>query len=777
VAVSAFSPPAASELAEVLGIDPDYRFPEVLQPIAAFFTVNDGAYAVFHGSLSDWLTSRDAANQGAAGKYSISVTAGHERWSQYWLRKFDAGDLPSSLVRSLPAHLAGAGRWDDGARVVLDPHFIAAKIGGLTTTALDLQADCTMLLARLPASHSSRPLIAALNHVIVRQGQNLRRADLSPLDQLILQARLDKSAELAAILEGASPEARDRFELKWSTYAPDPTFRRPWRLGSSDNYLLSISADGGRALCGGGGNLILLDLVAGEVAQRINAHAKGVNACLLSAAGTRAVTQPDGSSDLHVWDVPLLQRARTLRLHRESPWPWGLAMSADGRLLVTCNQGNRTSLLTLWDLDDGHAIRVFKKPGLRRASCAAIAGGASKLLSAHDGGHLVLWDLEGGVIDMVRVDHDGPLTECDISSDGALALAGGGQTLAVWDLTARRVWERPDGAWGEMALALSADGRCALSGGSDGLVVVWNLDPKSPLRALSGNTRNDVWCVASSADGRRGLSSTKGGNTVEWDLQNTGGHAPAAAGHGDWIWRCTISADGHRSATLSGQRLTVWDNRSGRAVRSLHVSDGHYWAGLALNASGSRASFTNGLEVKYWNLETPKELPVPDAESPQLSAEVDDENLWTRFGIVPPRAFHVEGHEGAVRKLELDGSGQLLYASSNGQLGSWLVRDRTQRAPIPVTGDSVEYCTLTDPDTLLVVSDDGTVMLWDLRAERIRASICIGEVTCATGTRDGSLVLLGNGFGDVFALGRCVNTPSAMEDDFFAPRSPRGARV
>jgi hypothetical protein len=73
VVVSASSPPTASEIAEVLWIDAEYQLPEILQPIAAFLAFSEGTYRAFHGSLSDWLTTRDAANHAVAGKYHIRI--------------------------------------------------------------------------------------------------------------------------------------------------------------------------------------------------------------------------------------------------------------------------------------------------------------------------------------------------------------------------------------------------------------------------------------------------------------------------------------------------------------------------------------------------------------------------------------------------------------------------------------------------------------------------------------------------------------------------------
>ena len=59
------------------------------------------------------------------------------------------------------------------------------------------------------------------------------------------------------------------------------------------------------------------------------------------------------------------------------------------------------------------------------------------------------------------------------------------------------------------AVAVSADGRRAVSGGDDGTVRVWDLDAGTVLHTLTGH---DGWvgAVAVSADGRRAVSGGDG---------------------------------------------------------------------------------------------------------------------------------------------------------------------------------------------------------------------------------------------------------------------------
>jgi WD40 repeat protein len=68
------------------------------------------------------------------------------------------------------------------------------------------------------------------------------------------------------------------------------------------------------------------------------------------------------------------------------------------------------------------------------------------------------------------------------------------------------------------AVAVSADGRRAVSGAGDGTVRVWDLDTGKPLPILAGHD-GPVLAVAVSADGRRAVSGGDDGTVRVWDLE------------------------------------------------------------------------------------------------------------------------------------------------------------------------------------------------------------------------------------------------------------------
>jgi WD40 repeat protein len=171
---------------------------------------------------------------------------------------------------------------------------------------------------------------------------------------------------------------------------------------------------------------------------------------------------------------------------------------------------------------------------------------------------------------------------------------GNDGTVRVWDLTRTAAprtlhGRHPNGVW---AVALSADGRTAISGGPDGTVRVWDLTGTAAPRTLHGHPYG-MGAVALSADGRTAISGGGHDRTVRvwrmWESDLTGTAAPRTLhGHPDGVWAVALSAHG-RTAISGGDNGTVrvWDLTGTAVPRELH-HPGEVW-GVALSGDGRTA--------------------------------------------------------------------------------------------------------------------------------------------------------------------------------------------
>ncbi len=104
------------------------------------------------------------------------------------------------------------------------------------------------------------------------------------------------------------------------------------------------------------------------------------------------VGNSSGNIEVAFFDANL-RRCVTLTRPVDSPPPWALAMSPDGRTLVACGPGNSVAL---WDLEGGAPARVVRDGRAAPCNCyyVAFAGNSRQLLTFDDAGAGRLWDIE-----------------------------------------------------------------------------------------------------------------------------------------------------------------------------------------------------------------------------------------------------------------------------------------------------------------------------------------------------------------------------------------------
>jgi WD40 repeat protein len=101
------------------------------------------------------------------------------------------------------------------------------------------------------------------------------------------------------------------------------------------------------------------------------------------------------------------------------------------------------------------------------------------------------------------------------------------------------------------AVALSADGKRAVSASWDKMVKVWNVDTGRETCSLSGHSAL-VSAVAVSVDGRCAVSASNDGTLKVWDLY-VGNARRTLAGHANIVSAVALSADRKRAVVR-----TIW---------------------------------------------------------------------------------------------------------------------------------------------------------------------------------------------------------------------------
>lgn len=237
-----------------------------------------------------------------------------------------------------------------------------------------------------------------------------------------------------------------------------------------------------------------------------------------------------------------------------------------------------------------------------------------------------------------------------VTPDGRVAITGGeDHRLCVWDTAAARVRQVLKGHHDAVsAIALHPATGTAVSGSYDRRVVVWDLAAEKPVHVLKGHA-DGISAVTISPDGTKALSASSDGDVILWDIE-----------HGRILRRW----DAHRRgitflATLDWQTaltgsmdgtIKIWDIATCSCVQTLRAHLDGVTAG-AVSPRGDHI-FSGGSDgtLRLWRL--------PSCELVRT----------------------VQGHAARVRSLCFTGNGSFALSSSYDRyLKAWAIPDLESR--------------------------------------------------------------------------------------------------
>jgi WD40 repeat protein len=249
----------------------------------------------------------------------------------------------------------------------------------------------------------------------------------------------------------------------------------------------------------------------------------------------------------------------------------GLALSAD-RLHAISTGADHAAFL--WNVGDAKPFRTFA-PHAAAATAAAFSEDGTRALTASDDGAIAVWDLKTGA-SQLALKEAGPVGAVGFLAGKALALGTDGQLHAFELEKGKKVAD-----WGAASprAPVALAGKLALVAHERGPIKLWDLDLGREVRTL--DERSDLRVLALSADGKRAL--TGGPGTLRlWDAQSATELRALDVG-GETVTAVALSEDSKLglSATADG-KIALWELDTGQKIDGLDLATSHDRAVSAL---------------------------------------------------------------------------------------------------------------------------------------------------------------------------------------------------
>ena len=237
-------------------------------------------------------------------------------------------------------------------------------------------------------------------------------------------------------------------------------------------------------------------------------------------------------------------------------------LSTDGARIVSGGFGF-DSYLELWDLGSGNLLRSLQGHA-NTIDSVAFSPDGHRMLSADINGPVKIWDtFTGRLAYSFEPFGDWGVRSSTFSSDGKLALLGGSGNGTNNDEYANGLILVETGRWrtvrkfaghsnAVISVALSKDGRYALSGSYDNTIKLWDVSTGRQIRTFKGHS-SAVSSVAFSLDGLRVISGSLDTTIKVWSLES--GElltTSISSADGEWV---TITPEGFFDASKRGAQI------------------------------------------------------------------------------------------------------------------------------------------------------------------------------------------------------------------------------
>lgn len=545
------------------------------------------------------------------------------------------------------------------------------------------------------------------------------------------------------------------------------TVLKIWNLGAGQEIAsfegpfdgfkaVAITPDGKRAVIGcGDGTVGIWDLAQGYLLHRMKEHRSDVNDVAVTPDGLWAVSCSDETAqgeNVLLWDIEQGRKIRGIRFtdekglwleEKRQGYKRGtlsstlkihcILVTPNGRFAVFGWEGVRRGW-SVWDL---RRNKISRDVICGAVNAVAILPNGKSVITA-SGAKLKIWDLKSGVEKQSLIGHsewksgqtfttgrESEIQAIAVTRDGRKAVsASSDRTLKLWNLLEGKDEIAFIGHSGSVnAVALTENGHMAVSGSSDKTVKVWDLK-RVKVPSVSIGHFLKINTLSISPDGRLLVSGSDDNTIKVWDLEK---HQEICTlkGHRGAVLAVVVTPDNRyavSSADLNDGMLRLWDLVRGEPVGCLKTVNDSIRA-LALTPDGRAAVYGFGAGVvriddyrisigqtlKIWNLDEREAKDLSVGGSPIY--DVMDE---------PDPLEHQ-----TIRTLAvLPDNKRVITGSTDKTLKIWDLKTWAHLHTLSGHSNSVQSVAVTQDGNYAVSgSADRTVRIWDLIKNKLVSTL------------------------------------------------------
>lgn len=280
---------------------------------------------------------------------------------------------------------------------------------------------------------------------------------------------------------------------------------------------MSFNPDGTRMVAAGGDTFARIwSATTGRLRLTLRGHTDGLESAQYSPDGSFIVTASrDGTA--RIWDAASGAELHILTGHAGEVWD--AAVSPDGAHVATAGSDG---LVKIWEADSGEFVGDFERGDLpSEVRTVAFSPDGSLLAAGYSDGGIAFWSFPSG--ELLRAltpledqTHSDIVQDLAFSPDGTrMASVSDDSLVILWNTEADALGEVVQNLLGRgdalFAAAYSPDGRYLVTGGADGVGVVWDLQTSEMDFRLYGHS-DRIYGITFSPDGTRVFSVSLDGS-------------------------------------------------------------------------------------------------------------------------------------------------------------------------------------------------------------------------------------------------------------------------